>query len=83
MMNSSGILASEEAEIMLNMLKSRETDIDLSAEKETEGGVSWGFRLEFVSTSVSRVHICSHHSQSADLTWLTTFLVLLVNHMII
>ena len=68
MMNSSGILASEEAEIMLNMLKSRETDIDLSAEKETEGGVSWGFRLEFISTSVSWVHICSHLFTFAHIT---------------
>ena len=39
----SGILASEEAEIMLKMLKSRETDVDPEADNEAEG-VNWGFR---------------------------------------
>ena len=43
MIDCSGILASEEAEIMLNMLKAREQDVDTSAEGESEG-VNWGFR---------------------------------------
>ena len=43
LIKSSGILASEEAEIMLKMLKSRETDVDPEADNEAEG-VNWGFR---------------------------------------
>lgn len=42
-----GILASEEAEIMLKMLKSRETDVDPDAENEAEG-VNWGFRFDSI-----------------------------------